>query len=81
MWPGVLSVSRSDFKPNATGVVYAHKDLVKRYISTLKDFDARKKAVESDEDDQDESSANATPATDPTGEANEEGKEEEESKE
>ena len=41
MWPGVLSVSKSDFKPNTTGVVYAHKDLVKRYISTIKDFDVK----------------------------------------
>ena len=35
MWPGVLTVSRTDFKANATAVVYAHKELVKRYISTL----------------------------------------------
>ena len=37
MWPGVLSVSRTDFKTNATAVVYAHKALVKKYISTYQD--------------------------------------------
>ena len=35
MWPGVLSVSSKEFKANTTAVVYAHKDLVKRYISNL----------------------------------------------
>ena len=46
MWPGVLSVSQREFKPNSTGVVYAHKDLVKKYISSLTDAELNK-----DEDD------------------------------
>ena len=35
MWPGVLSVSKTEFKPNTTGVVYAHKALVNKFISSL----------------------------------------------
>lgn len=35
MWPGVLTVNTREFKPNATATIYAHKALVKRYISTL----------------------------------------------
>ena len=35
MWPGVLSVSNREFKANANAVVYAHKNLVTKYISSL----------------------------------------------
>jgi predicted ribosome-associated RNA-binding protein Tma20 len=35
MWPGVLTSSTRDFKANSTGVVYAHKALVTKYISSL----------------------------------------------
>ncbi len=35
MWPGVLTVSNKEFKANSTGVVYAHKALVTKYISSL----------------------------------------------
>ena len=43
MWPGVLTVSRTDFKPNATAVVYAHKALVNKFISSLQDEAKRRK--------------------------------------
>ena len=42
MWPGVLSVSSREFKANATAVVYAHKALVKRYISSLDQFEKQR---------------------------------------
>ena len=43
MWPGVLSVSKTDFKPNAMAVVHAHKNLVNKYISSLAREDERRK--------------------------------------
>ena len=35
MWPGVIHVSKPEFSTFDTGVVYAHKDAISRYISTL----------------------------------------------
>ena len=60
MWPGVLSVSQREFKPNSTGVVYAHKDLVKKYISSLKDAELNK---DDSDGDNAEEQKDATAAT------------------
>ena len=70
MWPGILSVSRTDFKANATAVVYAHKALVKKYISSLQrqDEEAKLRAEEEkDEVDQaDQEGDQATAAAQPS---------------
>ena len=50
MWPGILSVSKSEFKPNATGIVFAHKALVKKYISSIVKEDERRQAAQEEED-------------------------------
>lgn len=50
MWPGVLSVSKSEFKPNTTGIVFAHKALVNKYISSL----ANREQNEMDDESQEE---------------------------
>ena len=49
MWPGVLAVSEREFKPNVTGVIYAHKALVKRYISSLRE-DSQQDRMDADHD-------------------------------
>ena len=58
MWPGILSVSKSEFKPNATGVVYAHKALVKRYISSLAKEDERRQAAQDNNEEVEETMDN-----------------------
>jgi len=52
MWPGVLTVSSQDFKPNATAVVYAHKALVTNYISSLQNKSVEESAGASEEDEE-----------------------------
>jgi len=54
MWPGVLTVSTKEFKANTTGVVYAHKALVTKYISSL----LNRPAKSEDDDDNDDTADN-----------------------
>ena len=54
MWPGVLSVSSTEFKQNVVAVVYAHKSLVSAYISTLGDIEKAQKGQQEEETKDDE---------------------------
>lgn len=52
MWPGVLSISNREFKANATAVVYAHKALVTKYISSLQNRPAEAEVDDNASQDQ-----------------------------
>jgi len=54
MWPGVLTASSREFKANVTGVVYAHKALVIRYISTLQEDRSEPTTEDNDADTSEE---------------------------
>ena len=51
MWPGILTVSKTEFKANSAAVVYAHKTLVKRYISSISDEELKRRSEDHDQDD------------------------------
>ena len=70
MWPGILSISNREFKANSTAVVYAHKALVTKYISSLQNMpeetepenvEEQKDAAAGDDDSQDEQEESKEP--------------------
>ena len=56
MWPGILSVSKTEFKPNATAIVFAHKALVSKFISSIAKEDERRQAAQEEEENNAEES-------------------------
>ena len=53
MWPGVLTLSNREFRTNSTAVVYAHKALVTKYISSLQNRPKSDKAHDDEGADDD----------------------------